>query len=140
MKVTKQLLREWEACYDDDELKAVFGRKRGFTPLEIFELKIPIIDRLWVLLHKEIIPEDTLHELGCIFTERRIKDFEPARKELQKRAIAAKRAWVRGDLSLADLNCHNPAVASKHDNAWWFASILDAKGQAWALKQVRKVL
>ena len=138
MKITKDLLKDWFCCYDDDQLKAVFGRKRGFTPQEIFELKIPIKDRIWVLLHEEVIPLPVLHELCCKFAERYSKKCDEYTKARYAEAIKAKRAWLAGGITTEELIQHSTIIASINPHGYYLAE--RAGGGAWVLNQIRKVL
>ncbi len=48
--ITPKLLREWEACWYDEQIKEHFGRRKSLTPREVAEDKtISGLDRLWVL-------------------------------------------------------------------------------------------
>lgn len=138
MKITKAWLRKQGACYSELELAEVFGKIRSFTPLEVADLKIPVKDRIWVLLHEDIIPSDTLHELCCKFAERRIRDYDAPEKLRQSKAIKAKRDWLAGKISKEEMMLHAPLIACTYHNAYWHAET--AGMGTWVLNQIRKVL
>jgi hypothetical protein len=62
--ITRELLREWNACYCDDKIN-YYVPESGLTPLQILDLDIPTEDRLWVILREEIIPARELRLLAC---------------------------------------------------------------------------
>jgi hypothetical protein len=63
--ITRQLLREWQACYSDEKLNATVPES-GLTPLQILDLDdIPAEDRLWVVLRDSVIPQRELRLLAC---------------------------------------------------------------------------
>jgi hypothetical protein len=64
IQITRELLREWQACYSDEELDATVPAS-GLTPLQILELDIPADDRLWVVLREAVIPARALRLLAC---------------------------------------------------------------------------
>lgn len=68
MKITRKQLRLWGACYDDAKIASIVPDD-GMTPLEIAALEIPVEDRLWVLLHKQVVPEKDLRLLACGWAE-----------------------------------------------------------------------
>jgi hypothetical protein len=61
-KITIGQLDKWGACkrangeeYSDENLRVLFGGKDYITPLEVLDLKIPIKDKVWVLLRKDTL-------------------------------------------------------------------------------------
>jgi len=91
MKITIKKLVEWNACYDEDELKEFKKNlkiKDGVTPLEFIDLDIKTEDKIWTLLRPEIIPEKELHLLGCKFAEAALK--------LEMSVIKLKKLWLKG--------------------------------------------
>ena len=50
MIVTRQLLREWCACYKDERI-AELVPESGLTPIQLIELDIPDSDRVWGARH-----------------------------------------------------------------------------------------
>ena len=68
MKITRERLRQWGACYDDAKIAALVPED-GLTPLEFAALDIPVKDRLKVLLREDIIPARDLRLLACGWAE-----------------------------------------------------------------------
>jgi hypothetical protein len=61
-KITIELLDKWKACkrkkgeaYSNENLRILFDGKEFVTPLEVLDLKIPLKDKLWVLLRQEVL-------------------------------------------------------------------------------------
>jgi hypothetical protein len=97
-------IRSWEPCYDPSEhLKEDW---KG-TVDDILELEhVPIKDRFWVVLREECLPGGLLSEFACRCAENVLHLFEkeyPDKKGPRK-AIEARRAYMRGEISLDELN------------------------------------
>ena len=95
-KITVKQIMAWGPCeeYTESRVQELIGR--GKTPFEILGLNIPLQDRLWVLLHKEIIPESLLHLLACDFAEMVVHLNPDSRVQA---AITAKRNWIDGEVT-----------------------------------------
>ena len=59
----------WRPCnmapgekYSRDGLHKLFGGRDSITPLEVCDLPISAVDRLWVLLRVEVLGERTLSQ------------------------------------------------------------------------------
>jgi hypothetical protein len=70
-KITIELLDKWGACkrmpwekYSDKNLHTLFAGKDYITPLEVLKLNIPIKDKIWVLLHKEILGDQLMDPIN----------------------------------------------------------------------------
>jgi len=129
--ITLQRLLSWGPCEDyRDEavlLKLTGGRK-SLTPLQICDLDIPVVDKLWVLLRSQIIPGKELHLLACDFAEAVLHLFEgvcPADKR-PRAAIEAKRRWIAGEITDSELAAAWAAAWAARDAAW------AARDAAWA--------
>ena len=68
MKITREQLRRWGACYTDKKI-AELVPEDGLTPLEVAALDIPKKDRMWVLLREDVIPARALRLLACGWAE-----------------------------------------------------------------------
>lgn len=44
--ITRQVLRDWNACYSDEHISALVSPE-GLTPLQLLDLDIPYADRVW---------------------------------------------------------------------------------------------
>jgi hypothetical protein len=52
MRITPKLLRQWDACWHDDEIAEHFAGRRYVTPREVAEDEsLSQADRLWVVTH-----------------------------------------------------------------------------------------
>jgi hypothetical protein len=50
VKITPKLIRQWDACWHDDEIAERFAGRRYVTPREVAEDEsLPQADRLWVV-------------------------------------------------------------------------------------------
>ncbi len=50
MKITKKLLREWEACWSDERIAEKLGKRKSVSPRTIAnDESISLDDRMWVL-------------------------------------------------------------------------------------------
>ena len=105
MKITIKLLEKWGSCYSSERHEEIFKseNKKEFTPLEIADLKsVPVKDRIWVLLHNEIIPEKELRLLACDFAENALKLIKnPDQRSLN--AIAVSRRFANGEATCEEL-------------------------------------
>ena len=109
--VTIEQVIAWQPCgYDDDDdgenytpqrIEMLFDGRESLTARDIAALDIPKRDVIWALLHKEFVTERQMHILACDFAESIVHlcgdDPRP------RAAIDAKRAWMRGDISDAEL-------------------------------------
>ena len=109
-------LLRWSRCEDwsEERIRAIAGRKKRWSALDVLALdSVPPADRLWVVLRPELIDERDLHELACRFAEHVLKNYESRFCDDRPRAaIAAKRAWLRGEIGNDSLSAAYDAVAS----------------------------
>lgn len=95
------------------------GSEIDFLNLE----NIPHEDKLWIILRENFIPENDLHELACVFAERVLPIFErELPKDLRPRkAIEAKRKWIKKEITSVELAAAGSAVGSAARDAVWSA-------------------
>ena len=67
MIITRQLLRDWNACYSDEKIAKLVPLE-GVTPLQVLQSDITATDKLWVVLREEILPAKELRLLACKWT------------------------------------------------------------------------
>jgi hypothetical protein len=111
---TKADLRQWGACYTDAKLDAAWSKHIGkpdATAIDFLRADLPASDVLWVVLREELIPAPALHELACRFAEHAIRLSGVVPDPRSIAAIEAKRAWLRGEIS-------NAQLAAARDAAW----------------------
>ena len=110
MKITREKLRLWGACYDDKRI-AELVPEAGLTPLEIVALDIPAEDRLWVLLRESVIPARELRLLACGWAEAACLKTGWA-DERSLAAIAVARRYTVGEGTAAELAAARSAARS----------------------------
>ena len=101
----------------------------GKTPLEILNLDIPAMDRLWVVLRPEIIPERELRLLACAFARTSLPLYERDYPEdaRPRTAIETAERYARGSATREELAA---AEAAAWAAAW--AAAASAAEAAWA--------
>lgn len=138
LSITADDLIAMRPCDDwpESRIREIAGDKH-WTALEILSLEqVPAADRLWVVLRPKLIPEPLLHELGCRFAEDVLPVWErqyPEDKQPHE-AIAAKRAWLRGEIPGDKLDAARDAA---RDAAWAVASAAWAAAEAAAFYAAR---
>ena len=53
IQITRELLVEWRACYDDERIESLVPPE-GLTPLQVLDANVPAEDRLWVVLRESM--------------------------------------------------------------------------------------
>ena len=137
--ITRAMLRDWDACYDDDEIAALVP-VAGVTPLEVLDANIPAEDRLWVLLHEEIIPARELRLLAVrwargVLDGERAAGREPAAESWAAVDVAERHA--RGEatdteLAAARVSARAAAGSAARTAAAEAAADAAAEAAAWA--------
>ena len=107
--ITYEEFLEFGPCYLDDPkekalMDSIAQRQDRWTALDILELEeIPDEDKLWCVLREELIEPEKLHEFACRCAERALSRVEnPDPRSVA--AIEAKRAWMKGEISDAELD------------------------------------
>jgi hypothetical protein len=87
----------------EERIRKIAGDKEEWTALEVLALEdVPPKDRLWAVLREEFIPARTLHEFACVVAEEALAEVEnPDPRSVA--ALAAKRKWLRGEISDKEL-------------------------------------
>ena len=114
-------------CYDEERLRKIAGEKQEWSALDILNLPgIPDNDKLYTVLNVELIDEPILHEFACRCAERALSKIEnPDPRSVA--AIAAKRAWIKGEITDDDLYAARKAAWYAAWDAAWEA----ARDAAW---------
>lgn len=153
--ITYEEFLEFGPCYLDDPkekalMDSIAQRQDRWTALDILELEeIPDEDKLWCVLREELIEPEKLHEFACVCAERALRRVEnPDPRSVA--AIEAKRAWMKGEISDAELAAARAAAraaawaserdaarAAERDAAW--AAERDAE-RAWQVEELKKLL
>ena len=102
--VTVEQFLSFNPCYGEDHIRRIAGKKTEWSALDILKLDhIPVNDRLWAVLRVELIDENLLHEFACRCAEEALKLIKnPDQRSIN--AISAKRAWLRGEITVDELN------------------------------------
>lgn len=135
---TLDQLMAWGPCLSRSALLTLTRGRKKLTPAEICDLDAAAAEqRLWVLLRPELIPEPTLHELVCQFAERALIRERTAGREPDPAlwdAIAAKRAWLKGEITADELARARAAAVSAANaaNAAWDAALRAADAVYYA--------
>ena len=143
--ITYEEFLEFGPCYLDDPkekalMDSIAQRQERWTALDILGLEeIPEVDKLWAVLREELIEPEKLHKFACLCAERALSRVEnPDPRSIA--AIAAKRAWLRGEITDAELKlaegaARDAASAAARDaasDAAWAAARAAAWAAAWA--------
>jgi len=124
--VTVDEVMAWQPCphYSGARVKQLFAGRERLTAEDIAALKIPAPDRFWALLHHEFLTDEQMHLLACNIAEDVLPIFEQEypNDDRPRRAIEAKRAWLRGEISDDDLDAIRNAA---------YAAQVIARGTAW---------
>lgn len=70
--ITRELLREWDACYSDERIAEVVPPE-GISPVAVCDLDIPTDDKFWVLLRPEILSDRKLRQFACWCASRALR-------------------------------------------------------------------
>ena len=129
MKITRELMRQWNACYTDEKIASLVPEE-GLAPLEIANLDIPVEDRLRVLLREDVIPSRDLRLLACGWAESACaKTGRNDKRSLE--AIAVARRFADGEATDAELAAARSAAwAAAADSEVLYSAA--ARSAAWA--------
>ena len=117
ISVTVDDVMSWKPCkeYTRERVTALFAGRETITALDVLDMDIPARDRLQVVLREGMLPATTLHVFICRAAETLLLQERAAGREPDPRsweAIAAKRAWLRGELS-------DEKLEAAYDAAGW---------------------
>jgi hypothetical protein len=109
-RITRDLLREWGACYSDSELDDCFGDFDTLTLLDVLDLPIPMDDRIWVFEHA--LPAAMLAEISCCTAELVLPHFESKwpQSDLARKVIERQCGLLRGEVSEPELTDASAAL------------------------------
>ena len=121
--ITIKDLDEWGACnradgekYSDENIKKLLGKRKGLTPLEITEMdQIPIDDRIWVLLRKDVLGD----KLDSVV--KKIVDYQ-VKKQCLKCGIKSVEEWAKNWLNGTDRTEAAACDAASAAGAAWDAA------------------
>ena len=118
-------------CYDEKKLRDIAGEKIHWSAPDILNLSgVPDKDKLFAVLCVELIDEPILHEFACRCAERALSKIEnPDPRSVA--AIAAKRAWLKGEITDDELCTARQAARYAAWDAAWYAALEAARVAAW---------
>ena len=114
--ITPALLREWGACYDDDQIAEHFGDRESVTLLEVLDSEIAAQDRVWVASYA--LSERDARLFACWCAEQVLGDDCDPRS---RAAVDVARRYALGEATSEELSAARDAA---WDAAW------DAAGDA----------
>jgi len=107
LQVTVKQIMEWDPCegYTEEVVKGLFSGRIYLNAKQILDLDISIADKFWAVLREELIPAEILYEFGCQCAERVLPIWEEKYPDddRPRKAIEAKRAWMRGEITDKEL-------------------------------------
>ena len=147
--VTVEQFRKFGPCWlETAEGRGKFARiaaiKNEWTALDVLNLPdVSVEDKFWSVLREEFIDAPILHEFACRCAEYALSFVEsPDPRSIA--AIEAKRKWLRGEITDAELDAASAAAraaarAAVMDDARyaaWAAARIAAQDVAWVIARV----
>ena len=143
--VTVEQFRNFGPCWlETAEGRGKFARiaaiKNEWTALDVLNLPdVSAQDKFWSVLREEFIDAPILHEFACRCAEYALSFVEsPDPRSIA--AIEAKRKWLRGEITDAELDAaRGEARDAAHDTAMYatrIAARVAAQDVAWVIARV----
>ena len=143
--VTVEQFRKFGPCWlETAEGRGKFARiaaiKNEWTALDVLNLPdVSVQDKFWSVLREEFIDAPILHEFACRCAEYALSFVEsPDPRSIA--AIEAKRKWLRGEITDAELDtARGEARDAAHDATMYAARIaarVAAQDAAWVIARV----
>ena len=143
--VTVEQFRKFGPCWlETAEGREKFARiaaiRNEWTALDVLNLPdVSVQDKFWSVLREEFIEAPILHEFACRCAEYALSFVEsPDPRSIA--AIEAKRKWLRGEITDAELDVAcDVAWDAAHDAAMYAARIaarVAAQDAAWVIARV----
>lgn len=143
--VTVEQFRKFGPCWlETVEGRGKFARiaaiKNEWTALDVLNLPdVSAQDKFWSVLREEFIEAPILHEFACRCAEYALS-FAGSPDPRSIAAIEAKRKWLRGEITDAELDAaRGEARDAAHDAAMYAARIaarVAAQDVAWVIARV----
>ena len=130
-KITRELLRDWYACYSDDRIHELVPVE-GLTPAQVLDrTDVPVEDRLWVVLRESVIPRRELHLLACKWAREALAVVgNPDPRSVA--AIDCAERFARGKATTEELAAARDAACDAACSAACDAAWAAARAAAWA--------
>jgi len=137
-RISIDTIMGWNPCSDwpRERIAKLFGRRKYYSAMEILDAKqIPLGDRIWVVLHKEIISERDMRLFACACAERALKRERKAGHDPDPRcwnAVKVSRLFANGMATAKELATARDAARAAAWAAAWDAARDAARDAAWA--------
>jgi len=121
--------------YTEKRVRKLFGRRKYMTADQIFNLDIPDEDKIWAMLHKELMTEREMRLFACDCAERALQRERRAGREPDKRswdAVHIARLYAEGKAAEDQLQVARAAAGAAARAAAWAAVRAAARAAAWA--------
>ena len=139
--VTVEQFKSFRPCW----LETAKGRERfariaairnEWTALDVLNLSdVSAQNKLWSVLREEFIEAPTLHEFACRCAEYALSFMEsPDPRSIA--AIEAKRKWLRGEITDAELDAACDIARDAAHDAAMYAARVAAQDVAWVIARV----
>ena len=130
-KITRELLRDWYACYSDDRIHELVPVE-GLTPAQVLDrTDVPVEDRLWVVLRESVIPRRELHLLACKWAREALAVVgNPDPRSVA--AVDCAKRFARGKATTEELAAARDAACDAACSAACDAAWAAARAAAWA--------
>jgi hypothetical protein len=137
LTVTVKKFESFGPCWLEDaegrkKFRALAATRNEWTALDILRLPdVSVSDKMWSVLREEFIPAPVLHEFGCWCAAQALALIDnPDPRSVA--AIAAKRAWLQGEITDEQLAAAWNAAWAAARAAEWDAACAAACAAAWA--------
>ena len=124
-------------CWLEDEagrrkIKQYAAIKPEWSALDILALDgVSADDKLWLVLRPELLDDAIMHEFACRCAEKALASIEnPDQRSVD--AITAKRKWMKGEITDAELNAARAAAMDGAMDATEAAARAAADAAVWA--------
>jgi len=136
LTVTVEQFKAFGPCWLEDtegrkKFRLLAAVRNEWTALDILRLPdVSLEDKLWSVLREEFIPAPMLHEFGCWCAEQALALIDkPDPRSVA--AIAAKRAWLRSEITDEELASARDAACDAARAAACDAARAAARAAAW---------
>ena len=118
--------------YPRERVEELWSGREALTPQEIYDLRIPPLDRWWALAH--VMPHRWLVARSCDFAEHVLPIWKAAHPDdaCLRHAIETTRAWLRGEATIEQVVAARIAARSAADTVCATDAAYDARYAARA--------
>jgi hypothetical protein len=141
--VTVEQILAWRPCstYTEARIRELATGRESFTAEDFAALTIPTEDRLWCILHEELIPERDLRMLAADYATAALRCEQEVGREPDQRswnAVEVARRYARGEIREAALVEARAAAWAAVRVAEWAVARAAARAAAWAAEWAAK--